>query len=133
MLQAPDALRSKKVLIADDEENMRKILKIRISSWGCDVFIAVNGEEAIRLANQHQPDIILLDIMMPGIDGLEACRQIKADEKLKGTPVVLLTARHSKTLLQEIEQAGADATLQKPYDPAHLMETIHRLTQPSSS
>jgi DNA-binding response OmpR family regulator len=116
-----------KILVVDDEINITQILQFSIGAEGYDVITAQNGEEAIDKARREQPDLIILDIMMPRIDGYEACRILKANPLTKNIPVVLLTAKGrdiDKRLGQEV---GAIDYIVKPFSPNKLIDRIHKL------
>ncbi len=116
-----------KILVVDDEINITQILQFSIGAEGYEVITAQNGEEAIDKARREQPDLIILDIMMPRIDGYEACRILKANPMTKNIPVVLLTAKGrdiDKRLGQEV---GAIDYIVKPFSPNKLIDKIHKL------
>jgi DNA-binding response OmpR family regulator len=116
-----------KILVVDDEVNITQILEFSIGAEGYEVITAANGEEAIDKARREQPDLIILDVMMPKIDGFEACRILKANPLTKGIPVVLLTAKGrdiDKRLGQEV---GATDYIVKPFSPNKLVDRIHQL------
>lgn len=116
-----------KILVVDDEINITQILQFSIGAEGYEVITAQNGEEAIDKAKREQPDLIILDIMMPRIDGYEACRILKASPLTKNIPVVLLTAKGrdiDKRLGQEV---GAIDYIVKPFSPNKLIDRIHKL------
>ena len=116
-----------KILVVDDEINITQILQFSIGAEGYEVITAQNGEEAIEKARREQPDLIILDIMMPRIDGYEACRILKANPMTKNIPVVLLTAKGrdiDKRLGQEV---GAIDYIVKPFSPNKLIDRIHKL------
>ena len=121
----------KTVLFADDEENMRKVLERRLTAWGCRPIAATNSLDAVRLARERRPDLILLDDTMPGLTGLAACHQLKLGEDTRHIPVLVLTARDSRTLAAEVRTAGADGFLQKPFEFTELLQLIEgALAQP---
>ncbi len=116
-----------KILVVDDEINITQILQFSIGAEGYEVITAQNGEEAIDKARREQPDLIILDIMMPRIDGYEACRILKANPLTKNIPVVLLTAKGrdiDKRLGQEV---GAIDYIVKPFSPNKLIDRIQKL------
>ena len=82
-----------RILVADDNETNRDILATRLEANGYEVLHAGDGEEALAVTREHRPDLILLDIMMPKLDGIEVCRRIKADAALPFTPIILVTAK----------------------------------------
>jgi adenylate cyclase len=113
-----------RILIVDDNETNRDILRTRLGQQGYELIEAADGEEALAAARQHLPDLILLDVMMPKIDGIEVCRQLKADADLPFMPIVLVTAKaDSKDVVAGLE-AGADEYLTKPVDQAALAARV---------
>jgi two-component system alkaline phosphatase synthesis response regulator PhoP len=116
-----------KVLVVDDEVNITQILEFSIGSEGFEVITAQNGEEAIERARRELPDLIILDIMMPKIDGYEACRILKANPLTKNIPVVLLTAKGRDIDRRLGYEVGATDYIVKPFSPNKLIERIHRL------
>ncbi len=113
-----------KVLIADDEYNIRNILDFSLNSEGFDVITADSGEDAFSLAVSELPDLVILDVMMPGQGGIETCRQIKADERTSGIPVILLTARGSREDRKAGTKAGADEYITKPFSPQKVVNAV---------
>jgi len=102
------------VLVVDDEKGVRDLLHSFLKTAGYQAIMASNGEEAIELAKSESPKAILLDINMPGIDGMETCKRLRADEKTRLIPIILITAYGaSKT---EANDVGADDIIYKPFD-----------------
>ena len=87
----------RRILIADDEHNIRHILDFSLHAEGFDVLVAQDGEEAMAMAASESPDLIIMDVMMPGCGGIEACRQLKQNQRTKHIPVILLTARSTRS------------------------------------
>jgi len=116
-----------KVLVVDDEVNITQILEFSIGAEGFDVITAQNGEEAIEKARREQPDLIILDVMMPKIDGYEACRILKANPLTKNIPVVLLTAKGRDIDKRLGMEVGATDYIVKPFSPNRLVERINQL------
>ena len=117
----------KRVLIVDDEPGVRRLVR-RILSTDYIVLEAQDGEEALIMAHSLKPDIVLMDIIMPRMDGLTACHAIKTDEATKAIPVVMLTAigyELNKKLAENI--AGASAYMTKPFNSQELLSTISRV------
>ena len=113
-----------RVLIADDNPANVDILQTRLAVHGYEILTAADGEEALALAREKHPDLILLDVMMPKLDGFEVCRRLKADPSLPFMPVILVTARaESKDVVTGLE-AGADEYLTKPVDQAALVARV---------
>lgn len=117
----------RKVLIADDETNIRNILDFTLHAEGFDVVAARNGDDAYTLALGEQPDLIVLDVMMPGTNGFETCRRLKNDRRTARIPVVLLTARSTRDDRRTGEDAGADAYVTKPFSPGKLVAVVQDL------
>ena len=117
----------RKVLIADDETNIRNILDYTLHSEGFEVIPAGTGDEAFALAQRVLPDVIILDVMMPGSDGIATCRRLKADRRTARIPVIMLTARSSREDRRAGGQAGADAYVTKPFSPARLIAAVQDL------
>ena len=112
------------VLIADDNAMNLDILHARLTAHGYEILTAADGETALSLAREKHPDLILLDVMMPGLDGLEVCRRLKGDPSLPFMPLILVTARaDSRDVVSGLE-AGADEYLTKPVDQAALVARV---------
>jgi len=116
-----------KILVVDDEINITQILEFSIGAEGYEVIAAQNGEEAIDKARREQPDLIILDIMMPIIDGYEACRILKANPLTKNIPVILLTAKGRDIDKRLGYEVGATDYIIKPFSPNKLIDRIHKL------
>ena len=115
------------ILIADDNEANREILARRLEAHGYQLVMAADGEEALRATREQLPDLILLDIMMPKIDGLEVCRRLKADKNLPFIPIILVTARaDTKDIVAGLD-TGADEYLTKPVDQAALVARVRSI------
>src|SRR5471032_342474 len=113
-----------RILIVDDNETNRDILEARLSASGYEVLHAQDGEEALAAAKQHKPDLILLDIMMPKIDGIEVCKCLKSDPILSFIPIILVTARADSADVVQGLDAGADEYLTKPIDQKALVARV---------
>jgi adenylate cyclase len=112
------------ILIVDDNPENLDILEARLASHGYDILTARDGEEALATAREKRPDLILLDIMMPKLDGIEVCRRLKADRSLPFMPIIMVTAKaDSKDIVRGLE-AGGDEYLTKPVDQAALVARI---------
>ena len=113
-----------RILVVDDNEVNRDILVTRLEIHGYELLQAGDGEEALAVAKQHLPDLILLDVMMPKIDGIEVTRRIKSDTSLPFMPIILVTAKaDSKDVVEGLE-AGADEYLTKPIDQMSLVARV---------
>jgi two-component system alkaline phosphatase synthesis response regulator PhoP len=113
-----------KILVVDDEAYLLQILDFSLGAEGYDVVTAEDGEQAIQKAKTEQPDLIVLDIMMPKIDGYEACRKLKQDPGMKDVPVILLTAKGRDIDRKLGLEVGADDYITKPFSPSKLLEKI---------
>jgi two-component system alkaline phosphatase synthesis response regulator PhoP len=116
-----------KVLVVDDELDILEMLKYNLEREGYDVQTASDGEMALRLAPQFLPDVILLDIMMPKLDGVETCRQLRTQADLADTYIIFLTARSEEYSEIAAFEVGADDYLTKPIKPRALMSRINAL------
>ncbi|MEW6679963.1 MAG: response regulator [bacterium] len=116
-----------KILIIEDDEDMIHILKSILELEGYEIIYASDGEEGLLKAEEHNPTLIILDLILPKIDGNEVCRRIKKDAVLSKTPVIMLTAK--TTTRDELEgiMDGADDYITKPFNPLDLIETIKYL------
>jgi CheY-like chemotaxis protein len=113
-----------KILIAEDERDIRDLVAFTLRFAGYEVFAAANGEEAVDLAPQVSPDLILMDVRMPRMTGYEACRMIKLNPELKDIPVVFLSAKGQETEIQQGLEAGAEDYLLKPFAPDQLTSRV---------
>jgi two-component system sensor histidine kinase/response regulator len=115
------------VLIVDDDEKNIKLLKVMLQKENYDLVSAGSGEEALRITADRSPDIILLDIMMPGMDGFEVCRRLKANAETKVVPVLIITALAEKQDRVKAMEAGADDFLNKPIEKTELVVRVKSL------
>lgn len=120
----PVPRRAPRVLIVEDTDDSRRILWDVLSHAGFVLLEAADGESGVALATQHRPDLILMDIQLPLIDGLEATRRIKADPRLAHIPVIAVTARASGQDEQSARRAGCCAFVPKPFSPRDLLATV---------
>ena len=109
-----------RVLVADDDEDILSLVAFRLERSGCNVLKARDGEEALRVAIAEVPDLAVLDVMMPRLDGYEVTRQIRAHETTCRIPVILLTARAQEGDVAAGFEAGADDYIKKPFSPQEL-------------
>jgi two-component system cell cycle response regulator DivK len=117
------------VLIVEDNEKNMKLARDVLQVKGYQTLEAVTGEEGVRLAKEKRPDLVLMDIQLPGINGIEAFRQLRADPATAKIPVAALTASVTPTDRSEISRAGFDAFLGKPIVLKEFLETVKRLLQ----
>ena len=113
-----------KILIAEDERDIRDLVAFTLRFAGYEVFSAANGEEAVALAPQVNPDLILMDVRMPRMTGYEACRILKLDPDLKDIPIVFLSAKGQEAEIQQGLEAGAEEYLLKPFAPDQLTSRV---------
>lgn len=118
----------KKILIVDDEPDLLDFAAMRVNTFGYDVITAVDGDNALTILQKTVPDLILLDVMMPGRDGYEICNEIKSNPKLAKVPIVLFTAKpqQKERLKSNYEFIAADDYILKPYEPEDLLEKIKK-------
>lgn len=116
------------VLAVDDEPGILRLVKLELNAQGCRVVTAENGGEALRMAEEHRPDIVLLDIVMPDMDGLEVMRQLR---ERSSVPVILLTAKGSDTDKVRGLELGADDYLAKPFSPEELSARVRAVLRRS--
>ena len=116
-----------KVLIADDEPNILISLEFLMKREGHQVFVARDGNEALATIRRERPDLVLLDVMMPGKSGFDVCAAVRADESLAATRVVLLTAKGRDTDVAKGTALGADAYITKPFSTKELAARVREL------
>jgi DNA-binding response OmpR family regulator len=108
------------ILIADDDPDILALISFRLERAGYDIVRAVNGEEAVRVALDRRPDVALLDVMMPRVDGYEATRRLRQHRETSHMPIILLTARVQEDDIARGFDAGADDYVKKPFSPQEL-------------
>lgn len=113
-----------RILAVDDEEDILNLIKYNLEREGFKVETAVNGEMAVRIARENAPDLILLDLMLPGMDGLDVCRILKNDRNTSKVPIVMLTARGEESDIVTGLEIGADDYITKPFSPRVLIARI---------
>jgi DNA-binding response OmpR family regulator len=112
------------VLVAEDDEDIRSLVSFRLQRAGYRVVEAADGEHALELAFERLPDLAVLDVMMPKLDGYELTRRLRSDERTTRLPVILLTARAQETDVQQGFAAGADDYIRKPFSALELTERV---------
>ena len=117
----------KKVLMVDDEQGFVEFVRDRLEAKGLDVITAFNGTEALEMAHSAHPDLIILDIMMPQMNGYDVCRKLKIDKKFKEIPIIMLTAKFQPNDIEFGKEMGADAYLTKPLELEMLSDKIDEL------
>jgi len=119
----------KKILVVDDETSLVDLLLIRLEANGYETFAAYDGQEGLDKARSLKPDLIILDLMLPKLDGYRVCRMLKFDEKYKHIPVIMFTARAQESDKKLGLEVGADAYIVKPFEPEILLSKIKELIQ----
>lgn len=115
------------LLTVDDAKAVRLLVEKILSPYDCEVNEASNGYNAFFAIERHRPDLILLDVSMPVMDGMETLRRLKGAAELADIPVIMMTSPADRPLLPEISALGAGGTIMKPFDPATLLASIGRL------
>jgi two-component system, cell cycle response regulator DivK len=115
---------TKRILVVEDQEDNRQILRDLLGSAGYDLIEAENGEEALAAVAKHRPDLVLMDIQLPIMDGYEATRRLKADPKFKAIPIIVVTSYALSGDEGKAREAGCDAYVTKPYSPRLLLAKI---------
>ena len=116
----------KKILIVEDEESLLKLESILLTSKGFEVKGVTNGRAALEEIQKSHPDLVLLDIMLPEMDGFEVCKKIKEDPQTREIPVIMLTAKKTREDMEKGKEVGADCYITKPFKSAMVIETIQR-------
>ena len=114
----------KKILVVDDEPDILKVVTFRVKKLEYEVVTATNGQEALDLIQKEEPDLILLDIELPVMNGYEVCQRIKTNEKLKHIPIIFLTASSASKIAEKVKEFNADDYLIKPFDSEELLKKI---------
>jgi CheY-like chemotaxis protein len=122
------AASKKKILICDDDPVILRLLQVNLEIEGYEVVSAHHGEEAVRLAIQERPNLIILDIMMPRMDGYQAARALKSQSETKDIHLVFLSAKAQQADIDKGRTFGVTDYLTKPFDPTELLDVIDRLT-----
>jgi len=117
----------KKILVVEDTEDNRQILRDLLGMAGYDMVEAHDGAQGVAMAAEHRPDLILMDIQMPVMDGYEATRRIKAIPELKATPIVAVTSYALSGDEQKTRDAGCDAYIAKPYSPRQMLAKVREI------
>jgi len=114
----------KKILVVDDEPNIIKVLESRLSHSGYDIITAVDGKTCLKKAKDEKPDLILLDIILPGLNGFEVCKHLKKDKETKDIPIIMLTSLAGEKDLSKGLEEGASCFITKPFNPVDLLYEI---------
>lgn len=117
----------KRILIAEDEPSIVLSLQFLLGEAGYDVITASNGSDAVALAERHKPDLLVLDIMLPVVDGFQVCRTLRANPELRSMRILILTARGREHEVERGMALGANAYVTKPFGTRELMKTVEQL------
>ncbi|GAA2579302.1 hypothetical protein GCM10010399_06320 [Dactylosporangium fulvum] len=112
------------ILVADDDMDIRDLVAFKLEQSGYDVVAVDNGLAALTAAAENPPDLVVLDVMMPGMSGIDVCRQLRQDHATKGLPIILLTARAQEGDVEVGFGAGADDYIVKPFSPRELVSRV---------
>ncbi|MBI5805972.1 response regulator [candidate division TA06 bacterium] len=118
---------TKKIMVIDDEPYIARVIKFKLEQEGYTVFSANDGLTGLEKIRQEKPDLVLLDVMMPGLTGYEVCQKIKSDPQLSGIPVVILTAKGQEKDREEGLSVGASDYITKPFSSNRLLELVRNM------
>ncbi|MDQ3812070.1 MAG: response regulator [Chloroflexota bacterium] len=117
------------MLLADDDPGLRRLIGATLGNQDFDLLQATDGEEALQIARQQRPELVLLDVNMPKLDGFEVCRHLKSEPETASIKVVMLTARGADTDRARGREAGADDYFIKPFSPVQLLNKLYALLE----
>jgi DNA-binding response OmpR family regulator len=120
-------LLKRRVLLADDDPGLRRLIGTTLGTEDFDLLQANDGEQALQIARQQHPELVLLDVNMPKLDGFEVCRHLKSEPETSGIKVVMLTARSEEVDRARGREAGADEYFTKPFSPVQLLNKVYAL------
>src|SRR5436190_9067641 len=115
------------ILVSDDEPDLLELVEFNLKKDGYETIVAKNGQSGLDIAKKHLPDLIILDIMMPGLDGLEVCRELRADARTRQIPMIMLTAKSAEADRIVGLELGADDYVTKPFSPRELVARVRAL------
>jgi two-component system phosphate regulon response regulator PhoB len=133
MSKAASPAMKQKILIVDDEPDALELIEVNLKSAGYDIVTAANGTEALRKAHASSPDLILLDVMLPALDGLQVCKSLRSDPRLSFVPIIMLTARTAEIDRVLGLELGADDYITKPFSPRELVLRVKNLLKRRAS
>ena len=122
-------MEKRKLLLVEDEEDLAAMVSFRLRAAGYEVAVAYDGEEALEKVKTERPDLIILDLMIPKIDGYQVCDRLKKDPAFSKIPILIFTAKAQQKDIERGKRAGADDYLIKPFQPQDLLEKIRELAQ----
>ena len=116
-----------RILVVDDEEQLLMMVQMRLEAAGYDVLLARDGQEGLDKAKAEKPDLLILDLMLPKMDGFKVCGLLKKDARYSKMPIILFTARSQQSDMQVGKEVGADAYMVKPFQPQKLLDKVSEL------
>ena len=122
-------MNTKTILVADDESHILHVVSLKLRNAGYTVVTARDGQEALELAQQHKPDLLITDYHMPQLSGLELCQKLKQDPNTSGIPAIMLTARGYHLEPSDTEKSGILRMLSKPFSPLNLLATVNEVLE----
>jgi two-component system chemotaxis response regulator CheY len=132
-MSVPDSADQLKVLIVDDDATLRRIIRLTLGRTSYQIVEAFDGVEALRLVDEEQPDLVVLDLSLPNVDGYTVCRKVKERPDPDGVRVIMLTAHSGNEVRERALSVGADGFLTKPFSPLALVHEIDRLLDTKGS
>jgi len=118
-----------RILVADDEVHIVELVRVSLEEFGLEVLEAPDGEAALAAARRYRPEVVLLDVMMPRVDGFEVCRRLKADPLTRGVIVIMFTAKATEADRQRAREVGAQGYVTKPFSPLQLASVVREHLQ----
>ena len=128
-MEVSDLTSGKKILAVDDERHIVRLIQVNLERAGYQVVTAFNGREALEMVETEQPDMLVLDVMMPYMDGFEVLKQLRHSALTRELPIIMLTARAQDSDVFRGWQMSCDCYLTKPFNPAELLTYVHRIFQ----
>lgn len=125
------SIKSGTILVIDDEKDLQELVRYNLEKEGYDVIVAKDGASGLDVALRHKPDLIVLDLMMPGMDGLEVCRRLRGDDRGRHTPLLMLTAKATEADRVVGLEMGADDYVTKPFSPRELVARVKAILRRS--
>lgn len=123
---------NKKILVVDDEPHLLLLMEARLKASGYEVLTATDGQTALEMAKKQNPDLMILDLMLPKMDGYKVCALLKKDMRYSRIPIILFSARAQQEDMKMGEEAGADAYITKPFEPKRLLAKMEELISKES-
>ena len=115
-----------KILIAEDNPNVREIMRTALTGFRYDVMLAANGQEAVKTAGSHSPQLILMDLTLPELDGIEAARRIRKNPRMRSVPIIAITATFGPEIRRKCLESGFDDFISKPFSLAALKSIVEK-------